>query len=94
MLEARVETCGPGFADLLGPQVRDSKRIYLTALHRPPPKTTVSRPNVTFHIRFNGSRRLYHCDLADGSTPILPHLLASESYIQSKGQTCAFEIYT
>ena len=45
----------------MGPQVRDSRRIYRTALRRPPPETTVSHPNVTlldndsFHIRFNGN---------------------------------------
>ena len=57
----------------MGPQVRDSRRIYLTALRRPPPKTTVSHLNVTmldddsFHIRFNGS-----CQLTPTGTFPLP----------------------
>jgi len=32
--------------DLMGPQVRDSRRIYLTAFTQTPPKTPVSHPNV------------------------------------------------
>jgi len=56
----------------MGPQVRDSRRIYLTALRRPPPKTTVSHPKVVSHP-FQRCQRPSHRDLADGSTPILPH---------------------
>ena len=59
MLLARVES-----STILCPQVRDSRRVYLPALRRSPPKTTVSHPSS-------------HCDFEDGSTPILPCLLVS-----------------
>lgn len=53
MLIVRVEipeSCGSGLADLMGPQVRDFRRVYLTASRQSPPKTTVSHPSS-------------HCDL-------------------------------
>ena len=69
----------------MGPQVRDSRRIDLTALRWSPPKTAVSHPNVpmlgdgSFYTRFT-----LHCDFKDGSTPILGLPRATSDLTQNR----------